>query len=89
MSRPMTPLERALLFPDPRRIDKVKLAEMEAERCPVCTGLTGFWAGKLDMACQCPKPEPEPEKRIQYPYTPIPPFNFEPWKPLYNEVPDA
>lgn len=85
MSQPMTPLERRLLFPDPKKIDKTKLAEMEANRCGVCGGVKGHWGGLLDMACQCPKPEPEPERRIKYPYIPVPPFNFEPWKPLYNE----
>lgn len=78
MSRPMSPLERSLLYPDPKHLSAEKLAEMEAERCEVCTGLKGFWAGKLDMACTCPKPDNNgiPEKKIRYPYLPIPAFNF-------------
>lgn len=64
MIRPMSPLERSLLYPAPEQLTAEKLAEMEAERCPVCTGLTGFWAGKLDMPCVCPKPEPPPRPNI-------------------------
>jgi hypothetical protein len=79
MSRkPMSDLERRLLYPqDKRKIPEGWAEQAEHDRCPECGRLTGHFAGRLDEPCICPKPEPVVEKKPRRIYQPVPAFDIE------------